>query len=109
MAGRQPYGETRDVIAPYGADRLRPPASLGPAERAAFVDLIGSVPRGISWPPTCRCFADGARRPCWPSRRDDADDRGRGDRVPARRQDGQPVVQRLPYGGEATAGFESCA
>ena len=43
MAGRhQPYGETRDVIAPYGDDRLRPPASLGPAERAAFVDLVGS-------------------------------------------------------------------
>jgi hypothetical protein len=42
--GRQPY-ETTDVL-PFGTgvSRLRPPASLGEPEKAAFLDLVTSCP-----------------------------------------------------------------
>jgi hypothetical protein len=42
--GRQPYTVTD--VTPYGSGsrRLRPPASLGDAERKAFLDLITAAP-----------------------------------------------------------------
>jgi hypothetical protein len=44
--GRQPYTVTD--LAPYGSGsrRLRPPASLGDAERRVFLDLITATPAG---------------------------------------------------------------
>jgi len=44
--GRQPYDTTDVTFYGAGNGRLRPPATLGEAEKRAFVDLVTTTPAG---------------------------------------------------------------